>query len=269
VKSLPPDYGGIYRVSQPGGRQGLIGIVARQGRQAFEYWLYDYKKDTRGKTVIDPQTGYPVPDLETPVYTGNTTPKYVGAFNLKFFYRHFSLSTLNEFNIGGSHYFARAENMTRGGLEVITTYNDRNPYVFPNAVYLDANGKSVPNTSIKTQAVNSALFNNMAFNSTQFLANSSYLRMRELVLNYEQTFKARSIKRLNIGVYGRNLLNFYAKSNIYGDPQMIKGPGRYSQGIAQSGASNGNGRGVATGAGSDTNTPPGIVEYGVILSANF
>lgn len=271
VKSLPTDYGGVYVIQPPGGPNGLMGTVARTGKQAFEYWLYDFKKDPEGRTIIDPQTGYPVPDLQTPVYTGTTTPKYVGAFNLNFSYKRFSLSTLNEFNIGGQHYFARGETMTKSGMHTLTTYNDRDPYVYPNSVYLDANGKYVSNTDIKTQSANSVLYSNVAFSSVHFLSNSNFLKMKELVLNYEQSFKTASIKRLNIGIYGRNLFSIYAKDNIYGDPQLIKGPGRFSASDLQANGGNAqsSGQGSDSGAVSNKNTPSGFVEYGAILSVTF
>ncbi|HTI92614.1 MAG TPA: SusC/RagA family TonB-linked outer membrane protein [Puia sp.] len=270
VKWLAPDYGGVYVVSPPGGRDGLAGTVARKGHQAFEYWLYDYKKDAQGRTIVDPVTGYPIPDLNTAVYEGTTTPKYVGSFNLLFSYRRWTLSTLSEFNIGGNHYFSRGEGLTRAGLHEQTTYNDRLPFVFPNSVYLDANGKSVVNTSIKTQAANSFLYSNVSQASANFLSNSDFLRLKEVVLGYEQVFKTGSIRKLNLGIYGRNLFNWYSRSNLYGDPQLIKGPGRFTAGISQAGGGTaGNSGNVAPQAGSSQYTPPGVVEYGVILSANF
>jgi len=270
VKKLAPDYGGVYVVSPPGGRQGLMGIVAREGHQAFEYWVFDLKKDAEGRVIIDPTTGYPISDLEKPVYSGTTTPKYVGGLALNFSYKKFSLSTLSEFNIGGQHYFSLAEDKTRAGLHVLTEYNDREPYVYPNSVYLDANGKSVPNTSIKTRDANSLLYNTVANASVGFLANSDFFKIKEVVFGYEQVFKSRTIKKLNIGIYGRNLLNLYAKGNIYGDPQLVKGPGRYSAGAVASNSGYGNNtQGVAPNAGSSRSTPSGIVEYGAILSFNF
>jgi TonB-linked SusC/RagA family outer membrane protein len=269
VKWLSPDYGGIYPVQAPGGKYGFMGIVARQGKQAFEYWLYDFQKDAQGKTVVDPVTGYPIPDLQTAVYKGTTTSKYTGGFNINLSYRRFSLSTLNEFNIGGQHYFSRGENMTRGGLSALTTYNDRVPYIYPNSVYLDAAGKSIPNTTLKTQDANSFLYNNVAYSTVHFLTNADFLKMKELVLNYEQVFKTRSIKKLNIGIYGRNLFNLYAKNNIYGDPQLVKGPGRSASSTFANQNGSAAGQGNVAGSGSDGVTPAGVVEYGIILTAHF
>lgn len=270
VKWLTPDYGGVYVLSAPGGQQGLMGVVARLGHQAFEYWLYDFKRDAQGKVIVDPVTGYPTPDLNTAVYRGTTTPKYVGSFNLHFSYKRWSLSTLSEFNIGGNHYFTRGEGLTKAGLHELTTYNDRKPYIYPNSVYLDANGKSVDNTSVKTQSANSFLYSTVSQASVNYLSNSNFLKLKEIVLSYEQVFKTNSIKKLNIGVYGRNLFNWYSKNNLYGDPQLIKGPGRYAVGLTQAGGGvSGSPGNAAPQAGSSQYTPPGIVEYGVILSANF
>ncbi|QEC78910.1 SusC/RagA family TonB-linked outer membrane protein [Mucilaginibacter ginsenosidivorax] len=270
VIKLAPDYNGVYVVSRPGGRDGLMGVVAREGHQAFEYWLYDYKRDAQGRVIIDSSTGYPISDLQTPVYKGTTTPKYVGGLTLNFTYKKFALSTLSEYNIGGQHYFSRAENMTRAGLHVLTEYNGRQSFVFPNSVYLDANGKSIPNTSIKTLDANSFLYNTVANASANFLTNSSFFKVKEVVLNYEQIVKSKTIKKLNIGIYGRNLFNFYAKNNIYGDPQLIKGPGRFdSDPVASNSVYGNNSQGIAPNAGSSNSTPSGVLEYGVILSTNF
>jgi hypothetical protein len=188
---------------------------------------------------------------------------------LNFAYKKFSLSNLGEFSLGGEHYFSRGAALTQGGLSVQTTYNNRQSYVYPNSVYQDANGNYVNNTSIKTQDANSLLYTNVAQASINYLSSASFLKLKETVLSYETNLKTKSIKKLNIGIYGRNLFNWYAKNNIYGDPQFIKGPGRFDGiGASQSGGGGATGN-SAPQAGADQFTPSGIVEYGIILSASF
>lgn len=270
VISMSPVYNGLFSLALPGAN-GRFGLVARTGHQAFEYQVYDFQRDpATGKVIVDKNSGAPLVSA-TPTYTGNTTPKYIGGFNVGATWKKWSVSTLGEFNIGAQHYFTGGENLTKAGMHVFTTYNDRKSFVFPNSVYNDGTGKYVDNTSVQVAAPNSIYYNSYSRASALFLTNANFLKFREFTLSYETALNTRTIKKINVGIYGRNLLNFYNKQNIYGDPQLVKGPGRYTAQLAVvgNGVDPSNPSSNVSGSSSDQQIPAGLVEYGAILTVNF
>lgn len=188
-------------------------------------------------------------------------PKYSGGINLNLTWKGFGLGLLGEFNTGASHYFENGAADITNGMHVLTTYNDRKPFVIPNSSYNDGSGKYVANTDIKVSNANKSLYSRYLNTSSLYLVDAGFFKVREIVFSYEHTLKKGLIKRFNINVYGRNVFNFYSKNNIYGDPQLIKGPG-----------SNRGYRTIPdnlTGSTSGVTTVPGIAQYGVITTVNF
>ncbi len=245
-------------------------VIARVGGPAFEYQVYDWKKDTAsGRYIVDANTGYPTLD-QTPagrIFAGRTLPKFTGGVSINFVWKGFSLGVLGEFSTGAMHYFENGGGVVENGMHILTTYNDRQTYVIPNSCYLK-NGEYVDNSDVKVANANSTFYNNTTRfrnRSALFLASADFLRIREIVLGYDYTFKPmKIIKKINLSVYGRNLFNLYAKDNLYGDPHMIKGPGVNLTTTATSSA-------IAnlSGTNSGRSTVPGMIQYGIITSFNF
>lgn len=269
VKSISAVYNGIFTLVQLG-EKGNYSVVAREGSHAFEYLVYDFARDDQGRVIVNKTTGLPSVDMRKPLYTGSTLPKFSGGINVNLNWKNFTFTALGEFNFGAMHYFQNAEASTRGGFHEFTTYNNRKPFVIPNSSYDDGSGKYVDNTTVKTMDANRNFYFTYSRASVNYLTKADFFRIRELSLNYEKNFKSGVLRRVNLGVFGRNVFNFYSKDNIYGDPQLVKGPGRVTGGVTGIGGAaisgpNANG----SGSGSNSYTQPGLVEYGVILSVGL
>ncbi|NII26779.1 SusC/RagA family TonB-linked outer membrane protein [Pseudoflavitalea sp. X16] len=259
VLSISDVYEGVFPLKTPYWGS-MYGIVARPGQTAFEYQLFDWKRDPAGRIIVNKQTGMPETDRDSAHFTGRSLPKYTGGININLSWKGLSLAVLGEFNLGAWHYYEKGTLDVMNGMHVLTTYNDRKPYVIPNSSYLDASGKYVDNTDIKVKNANKELYSRFENTSTLYIAKADFLKIREIVLSYERNLKTKVIKRFQVSIYGRNVFNFYSKGNKSGDPQLIKGPG---------------GRGYRTipdnltGSASGISTVPGIVQYGVITTLNF
>lgn len=259
IISISDAYDGMFPLKQPY-YGSMYGIVARTGQNAFEYQVYDFKKDASGRVIVDKTTGMPDTDMNKATFTGRTLPKFSGGMNLNFAYKRFTLAILGEFNTGAMHYSELAQTNVQYGLSSLTTYNNRKPFIYPNSVYDDGSGKLVPNTNVYTESANQEFYSHYTNSSTNYLTKANFFKIREIVIGYERFFKTKTIKKLNLSVYGRNVFNFYSKDNIYGDPQLIKGPGD---------------RGYRTipdnleGSSSGVSTVPGVVQYGFITTVSF
>jgi hypothetical protein len=236
------------------------GIVARTGQRAFEYQIYDFKRDPNGRVVVDKTTGMPDTDMDKEMYAGRTLPKYTGGMNLNFAYKGFSLAVLGEFNTGAMHYSELGQYDVMQGMSVYTTYNDRKPFIFPNSSYDDGTGKYIPNTDVYTKNANQELYSHYTNSSVNYLTKANFFKIREVVIGYERFFKTKTIRKINLSIYGRNVFNFYSKDNIYGDPQLIKGPGdRGYRTIPDN----------LTGSAGGVSTVPGVAQYGFITTVSF
>ncbi|SKD04196.1 TonB-linked outer membrane protein, SusC/RagA family [Chitinophaga ginsengisegetis] len=259
VISISDVYDGLFPLKTPY-YGSMYGIVARTGERAFEYQVYDLKRDAAGRVIVNKETGMPDVDMNNPIYGGRTLPKYSGGMNLNFAFKGFTLAVLGEFNTGAMHYSELMQYDVQYGFSALTLYNDRKPFIYPNSSYDDGSGKYVPNTSVYTKSANQELYSHFTNASANYLTKADFFKIREVVIGYERFFKTKTIKKLNLSVYGRNVFNFYAKANKSGDPQLIKGPGDRGYRTIPDNLS---------GSASGVSTVPGVAQYGVITTVSF
>jgi TonB-linked SusC/RagA family outer membrane protein len=152
------------------------------------------------------------------VYAGSVMPDYVGGFNSALSYKGFDLNVLFAFTIGGNLYDNSGKyqftgvskknwNFRRDFLDRWTQPGDDARY--PKLV---ADATDYPGVSSEDQ-----------FNSTMFLHDASYLRLRELSLSYRfpRAMLGKSfVKDLRLFVSGSNLLTFTKYPG--GDPEITR-----------------------------------------------
>jgi len=178
---------------------------------------------------VDPVDGLPIwldkngkqtktYSLDNRVYAGSVMPDYVGGFNSAFKYKGFELSTLFTFVIGGNLYEGSGKYQFLGITKKFWNFRedflDRWTKPGDNAKYpkLVSDASSYPGVSSEDQ-----------FNSTMFLRDASYLRMRELTLAYRLSDAVTSkwgIKNVRFFVTGSNLLTFSKYPG--GDPEITR-----------------------------------------------
>ncbi|WP_295128911.1 SusC/RagA family TonB-linked outer membrane protein [uncultured Chitinophaga sp.] len=259
VISVSEIYDGQFPMKKPNPGD-MYGLFAREGGTAFEFQTFDWKRDPQGRVIVNKTTGMPDTDLTKGSFTGRTLPKYTGGASINLNWKGFSLAVLGEFNAGASHYFRNGQYDLTTGMSVITTYNDRKPFIVPNSVYDDGGGKYVENSTVYVSNTNRELYSHYENTSTLFLTSANFLKIREIVLAYEYGFRNSVLKKLMVSAYGRNLYNWYAKDNIYGDPDLVNGPG--SRGYRTLPAN-------LEGATSGVSTVPGVLQFGFITTLTF
>ncbi len=266
VLSLTPIYKGQFPVQDPSGQK----YFARPGHSAYEYAITDWKRDPQGRVVVDKNSGFPIETgFEEYDITGNTLPRYSTSAALNFSWRRFSASMLFDYVGGYDHMFATSLDFYLG-TDPRTTYNNRQPYVFPNSVYEDDAGNYVENTDIPVESAGQELYTKHSTRNAYGLSSGSFCKLRELAFQYDLPIKSTSLKSLSFILYGRDLFTMYPKSNVYGDPGLVRGPGfreLLSAGSVNNGLTSvGNN---ATGGSSDESALPGTVQFGITISATF
>ncbi|MFT3751758.1 MAG: TonB-dependent receptor [Paludibacter sp.] len=218
--------------------------MAVTGMPAFVLNATDYKRDPKGRVIIDAETGYPIPD-EVNKKFGRTEPLHMIGLNPLVEWKGLTISALFEYKGGHYAYNQIGSDMAWTGVPEITGANHREHFVFPNSVYEDPSnpGTYIENTNITTTGDAVDFFTSDFYRNTasNFITSAASWRFRELSLTYSLPAsllaKQRLIQGVSVGVVGRNLVLWLPKTNVYSDPDF-KGNQSFLSGGNISGISN-------------------------------
>jgi TonB-linked SusC/RagA family outer membrane protein len=243
VLSLP---NGVSQVTIGG--FGGMGIVAAKGHPYGEFYAITNQTDAQGRTIINKATGQPIPTTSAQ-YLGSYEPKFQTSLGTNVKYKNFTVSVLFDVKHGGVLYSDTKSLVDFVGTG-IETGGPRFGQPFPNSVYLDASGKSVPNTTVPYSVYN-------YFTSVEPVGmnviDASYIKMRSASISY--TFNKTQLRSLpfgalTVGVFGNNLFLWTPKSNAYVDPEV-------------------NSSGAGNEQGLDFAANPSVRNYGINLKVSF
>jgi len=219
--------------------------------QMFPYLKTTYwQRDSLGRVIIDPTTGWPTKAAATRGI-GNTMPKNIFGINLNVAYKHFTLSANAEYRGDYVIYNDLGEDMSFTGTGALTTLYHREQFLWPNSSYDDGSGKYVPNTNIATSQFYAGYYGPGDLSNGDGLVNTGepywssgdFWKLREVNLTYDFDVTkwgtiSKTIKGVSLTAWGRNLKTWLAKDNWFTDPEFSN--------------TNGNSIGINTTA----NTPP-------------
>ncbi|RYU89410.1 SusC/RagA family TonB-linked outer membrane protein [Mucilaginibacter terrigena] len=230
VESISAD---IQRLSL-GVYGGGAGSYAVAGQPFPVIMGHDYTRDDQGRIIVDPITGYPTASDQVTVL-GNAQPKDVLAVNLSVKYKGLRFSALAEYRGGYNIYNAAAGTFDFSGSSYFSGYYNRDRFVIPNSVYLDAaTGSYVPNTNITVRDGGTGYWTDDPRSSMDinYVYSGAFWKIREAALSYDLPKsllgKTKAIKAVTLSVQGRNLFLFTPKSNAYTDPEYSDGDGNSS-----------------------------------------
>jgi TonB-linked SusC/RagA family outer membrane protein len=243
VVSLMP---GVEQVSL-GGFSGMS-IVAAVGRPYGEFYGVTNATDAEGRTIINEGTGMPVPTSGAQ-YLGSYNPDFQASLGSNIKYRNWNLNVLFDTKQGGVFYSNTKDILAFTGASA-ETGGDRIGVIFPNSVYLDADGNSVENTSI---TYNKQDYFGGDLNPGVNIVDASYVKLRTLSLSY-QFPKAKLAKtpfgQASITLFGNNLFLWTPSENKYADPEVNSGGSGNEQGF-------------------DFTAQPSVRNYGINLKVSF
>lgn len=242
------EFSANYRViNKPHIRWSVGGNIAKNYNEVLEYELgpdavSGGTNDTRiikGLPVgvnylvryygVDPTDGLPIWldkngkqtktfSLDHRVYAGSVIPDYIGGFNTTIEYKNFELYSLFSFVMGGNIYENSAKYQFLGVSKKFWNFREDflDRWTQPGDVTqyprLTSDATNYPGVPSEDQ-----------FNSTMFLREADYLRLRELSIGYRVSPKTLSkwkIKSLRVFVTGTNLLTFTKYPG--GDPEITR-----------------------------------------------
>lgn len=199
--------------------------IAVVGKPAFAFQLTDYSRDSLGRVIVDPVTGYPSQASELAV-RGRSLPLWVVGITPSFTLGGFNVSMTWEYKGGHNSYSGLGSDMDFAGISKRSAEYGRQRFVIPNSSYWDGS-KYVPNTNIQVADGNYTFWTGAAYNNqiaTNYFFSAAAWRLREVNISYNLPMKwfgnQNAIKRITVSAIGRNLLLFVPKSNQWGDPEF-------------------------------------------------
>ncbi|MDA3615830.1 SusC/RagA family TonB-linked outer membrane protein [Polluticaenibacter yanchengensis] len=154
--------------------------------------------------------------LDNRVPVGKVIPDYVGGVNTALRYKQFELSALFTYVIGGNLYDGSAKRQAG----IITDWNIRRDLL--DRWQNPGDDAKFPRTTLQTGTY-PGLSSEWQYNSTMFLYDASFMRLRELTLRYNipsGCLKRVGLRNASIFVTGMNLLTF--TKYIGGDPEIAR-----------------------------------------------
>jgi hypothetical protein len=199
-------------------------VYAIVGKPYPSLQVSDWARDSLGRIIVNPNSGFPSPSTLGPQYYGGTNPPYKVGLSTTITFKGLTFSAVADGRFGAFIYNAIGSDLDFTGVSAYSTSAGRQPFVIPNSSYL-SNGKYVPNTNIVTRDGN-ALFWASTWNAVQsnYVNSADFWKLREVSLSYELPKsligRVSWIKGINIGVNARNLITWKAKDNVWTDPEF-------------------------------------------------
>ena len=212
-----------------------------------------YVRDSLGRIVVSPTTGYPLTTGPLKAF-GRVTPKYIVGAGTTVSFAGFTLATNWEYRGGNFMFSDLGRQMTFTGSGKWT--ENRAPHIFPNSAYLDAtSGKYIQNTTVMTREAEYALYADVyRLISENFVAPAWFIKMRDINLSYTVPGKIVGMTKVfsgaTVALYGRNLVAIRDKANQFADPEFS--------------FTTGNGIGI-----NNTDQTPPVRQLGINLNLNF
>lgn len=215
-------YQGLNEV--PNGSTNNNNTFVIKGLPAYSFKLTDWLRDSLGRIIVDPISGYPKQN-PTPTAFGRNNPKYIAGITTDLSWKGLSLRAVAEYRGGNYIYNAIGSSFAFGGIDRLSGTNGRQRFVIPNSVYMK-DGKYVPNTDIVVINNQFDFLQASSFRSTQtnYYTSAAFWKLREVVLSYNLPDKllvnTKMIKKASVSLIGRNLLMLRPATNWWTDPEF-------------------------------------------------
>ncbi|HVS96482.1 MAG TPA: SusC/RagA family TonB-linked outer membrane protein [Puia sp.] len=195
----------------------------------------DWLRDPQGHIVVDARTGLPTADANLHAF-GTTVPPTKIGLTTTISYKGFTLNAVADGRFGAVIFNGIGPSLDFTGVSAYSASSGRQPFIIPNSVIDEGNGKYVPNTNVNTgnpnqgaQAFWAGVWNSVGSN---YVNSADFWKLRELALSYNIPKKAldhlKVVSAINIGIQARNLITWRAKDNIWSDPEFSNTNGNAS-----------------------------------------
>ena len=194
-------------------------------------------RDTLGRIIVDPITGYPKKDPALRL-VGHANPNHILGITSTMHFKGFTLNAVADYRSGNLTEFNMGSDLDFTGTSWHSAQNNRHNFVIPNSVIqtgTDAHGKPIytENTNVVTRNASRLFWVNSdyagpAVTLRPFVSSAAFWKLREVSLTYNipvERILGGRIKDAQIGILGRNLLMFVPATNTWTYPEFNNNSG--------------------------------------------
>ncbi len=217
--------GGKTAINNFAAGNDAVYAYAEVGKPLGEFYTYLPTYTEQGQPIVD-KNGQPVLTTEVKDTGKNFNNDWTGGVTTALTYKGFTLSAALDIRKGG-YMFSRTKNLMEfTGNGIITTYNDRKPFIIPNSVVSDGKGSYVPNATPIYLNNNSyqAYFDKSGFGQGGefYLIDRSYVKVRNITLAWALPkiwVHKLYLSDITMSVFCNNPFVWTASGNNYIDPE--------------------------------------------------
>ena len=227
VLSLPKELeGGKMEINNFIAGYDAVIAYAEEGKPLGQFYTYlpSYTED--GKIIVDKYSGMPVLSEEVMDTGKNMQTEWTGGINTAVSYKGLTLSAALDIRYGGYMFCRTRDVMQFTGNGIMTTYNDRKPFVIPNSVAVDADGKYIPNETpvyLSNEGFQDYYDRYGAGQGGEcYLIDRSFAKLRNISLSYKlpgRIIKPLSLSSLTLTAFCNDPFIWTARDNRYIDPE--------------------------------------------------
>jgi TonB-linked SusC/RagA family outer membrane protein len=202
---------------------GERGIYAVKGEAFPQLKASSYKRDPKGRIVVDGTSGSPITVAELKSF-GKTMPDYILGLNTSLKFKGFSLSTTIDYRTGHVFYAQGSDVMEFTGRSLESVSANRQDFVVPNSVIETSPGVYVENTNVQIaggrQDYWSDVYNLVKEN---YVRDATALKIREIALNYtlpQNLLSKTPLQKVTVGLIARNFYTLLPAENSFSDPEF-------------------------------------------------
>ena len=226
VEKLPEGLdGGKSLIMSFSAGSDAVYAYAEEGKPLGEFYTYLPQYTEDGQMICD-QYGLPILSDEVQDTGKNMQNDWTGGINTAISYKGLTLSAVLDIRKGG-YMFSRTKNLMQfTGNGIVTTYNDREPFVIPNSVIDNGDGTYSENNAAIHLYDSSYQDYFDAAGAGQggefYLIDRSFAKLRNVSLSYrlpDKWVKSAKFSEMSVSVFCNNVFTWTAKDNYYIDPE--------------------------------------------------
>ncbi|MGM9735767.1 MAG: SusC/RagA family TonB-linked outer membrane protein [Candidatus Cryptobacteroides sp.] len=231
VLSMPESLeGGKVNIYSFSAGNDAVYMYAEEGMPLGVYYTYlpEYVTDESSPYYGSPivtSNGQPLLTKDVQ-YTGkDMNHKWTGGITTSLSAYGVTLSATLDVRYGG-HFFSRTKNLMQfTGNSIVTTYNQRRPFIIPNSVVETEDGYA-PNTTpiMMTDDSYQSFFNDYGWGAggEAYLVDRTFAKLRNVSLTWslpKKWLKPMHLSELGLSVFVNNAFTWTASDNYYVDPE--------------------------------------------------
>jgi hypothetical protein len=232
VLSMPESLeGGKVTIDSFSAGNDAVYMYAEVGKPMGTYYTYlpqfveDKNSPYYGCPIVDSH-GQPVLSSEVQNTGKDMNHKWTGGITTSLSAYGFTLSASLDVRYGG-HMFSRTKNLMQfTGNGIVTSYNDRRPFIIPNSVVANADGSYSENTTpiYQTDGSYQEYFDTYGYGNggNAYMLDRTFVKLRNVSLTWDlpkKWLRPLQLRGVALTAFANNLFMWTASDNYYVDPE--------------------------------------------------